>query len=251
MALIAALASGLTTTAERRTISAATYGHSLRQPLATLQMLVEDTLHKFKSAGQADLQPHLEHLISQTQLVVRLADQRRTYNRLRGIQNPREKIHLAALLHSCLKSWRTAADLKNVEVKFDLDESPYIVFGNKEDLEEALGNVFDNALRFSEPGQRIGVSLFGEQKEARIVIEDQGPGVTPGLRNRLFEPFVSTAHKGAPKGSGLGLAICYEVFVQHGGAIVYSEAEPRGASFCMTLPLVCDEVPGRAGGASD
>lgn len=250
LALIAALASGLTTTAERRTISAATFGHSLRQPLATLQMLVEDTLDKSRRAGHDDLQSHLEHLVAQTRLVVRLADQRRTYNRLRGVQNPREKIHLAALLSSCLKSWRTAADLKSVKVDLDLDGSPDVVFGNKDDLEEALGNVFDNALRFSEPGQRIGVSLFGELKEARVVIEDQGPGVTPDLRNRIFEPFVSTPHKGAPKGSGLGLAICSEVLVQHGGAIVYSEAKPRGASFCMTLPLVCDEVPARIGGAS-
>jgi len=67
---------------------------------------------------------------------------------------------------------------------------------------------------------------------ARVVVEDDGPGVSPQVADRLFRPFVSTKPSG-----GLGLAMSRRLARLHGGDVVYEPCEGHGARFVLTLPL--------------
>jgi two-component system, NtrC family, nitrogen regulation sensor histidine kinase NtrY len=67
----------------------------------------------------------------------------------------------------------------------------------------------------------------------RIVVSDNGPGLSPEMRARLFQPYATNK----PGGTGLGLAIAQRIVVEHGGEIAYSETPGGGATFSVELPI--------------
>ena len=69
--------------------------------------------------------------------------------------------------------------------------------------------------------------------KVRIVVSDNGPGLTPDMRARLFEPYATNK----PGGTGLGLAIAQRIAIEHGGEIGYSESPGGGATFSVALPV--------------
>jgi two-component system OmpR family sensor kinase len=108
---------------------------------------------------------------------------------------------------------------------------------------DALGIVLDNLLRnaldHSPTDSTVTITVQGRTEQPRIVVADQGPGVVPELRERIFEPFAraSTAIDRAPgPGLGLGLAICRRIVTGHRGTILCSDAPGGGAAFTIELP---------------
>ena len=75
-----------------------------------------------------------------------------------------------------------------------------------------------------------------EQRTCRVVVSDNGPGIRPANRTRIFQPFFTTR----AQGTGLGLAIVQKVVVTHGGRIAAGSSSLGGASFEMTFPLADD-----------
>jgi len=89
--------------------------------------------------------------------------------------------------------------------------------------------------RDGSPGGEIVVSTERDAAAgvARIVIADNGPGISPGDRDKLFMPYYSTKRRG----SGLGLAIVRRIVVEHGGSIEVSDNVPKGTRFTIELPV--------------
>jgi two-component system nitrogen regulation sensor histidine kinase NtrY len=85
------------------------------------------------------------------------------------------------------------------------------------------------------PGGEIVVSTERDATAgvARVVIADNGPGISPGDRDKLFMPYYSTKRRG----SGLGLAIVRRIVVEHGGSIEVTDNEPKGTRFTIELPV--------------
>ena len=106
------------------------------------------------------------------------------------------------------------------------------VAGNATTLGQLFLNLLMNACQAQPEGGRVEVS--SQVKEGRVVVavEDRGPGISPEVAGRLFEPFVST------RGStGLGLAVCHGIVREHGGEIRASNRPGGGARFEVELPL--------------
>ncbi|MDH5493631.1 MAG: ATP-binding protein, partial [Myxococcales bacterium] len=107
--------------------------------------------------------------------------------------------------------------------------------GREAELERALLNLVENALRFSPPGLGVTLGVALEDRTLRLSVSDQGPGVPEADRERIFDRFFTTDAE--RDGTGLGLAIVRSVARAHGGEILL-EAEARGgARFEMRLPL--------------
>lgn len=105
-------------------------------------------------------------------------------------------------------------------------------------LQQVLVNVLLNGADATSEGKegRIQIEVTPEKNHVVIAITDNGPGIDPTLRGRLFEPFVSTKEAGA--GTGLGLSVCYSIVDAVGGDISYGDvASDRGARCCIRLPL--------------
>ena len=106
-------------------------------------------------------------------------------------------------------------------------------------LSRAVHNLLLNACEASPEGGTVDVRVGTDQGRAALEILDRGAGLSPEVRGRLFEPYVSTKQRG----SGLGLSLVRDIAVQHGGTVTLTDREGGGARACLLLPLLADEAP--------
>jgi signal transduction histidine kinase len=110
---------------------------------------------------------------------------------------------------------------------------------------QVLLNLLLNAADAAPRGHvTIRAARAGEGK-VRVEVEDDGPGIAPDVRDKLFEPFVTT--KAVGQGTGLGLAVCRGLVEAAGGTIAFEPAGERGARFVIELP---EETPASGAGVS-
>jgi signal transduction histidine kinase len=109
---------------------------------------------------------------------------------------------------------------------------------------EALANVLDNAIKFSPEHSVIEVSISTQSRapdepvnEALITIDDEGPGVPPADREKIFNRFAGAPGPGQQGGLGLGLSIARQIFELHGGSIAVEGRSPAGTRMAIRLPL--------------
>jgi signal transduction histidine kinase len=120
------------------------------------------------------------------------------------------------------------------------NERPLPVDGNPDELHRMVLNLLDNAARHTPPGSIIELRLRAEGRDAVVEVSDDGPGISPGRREKIFERFVrgeGTADTAVGGGSGLGLAIVRAVATSHGGSAEVGESAQGGALFRIRLPL--------------
>ncbi|HXE44979.1 MAG TPA: HAMP domain-containing sensor histidine kinase [Conexibacter sp.] len=114
---------------------------------------------------------------------------------------------------------------------------PLVVEGALDELHRLALNLIENALRHTPPGTHVHASLARAGEEVVLTVEDDGPGIPPELRPRLFERFVRGRGDGGGGGSGLGLSIVRAVALSHGGAVDLERGSAgTGARFVVRLP---------------
>ena len=104
-------------------------------------------------------------------------------------------------------------------------------------MEQLLLNLLDNALKYSPPGSPVDIKAWAAGKSLTLSISDQGPGITPGEEERIFEKLARGQATASRPGAGLGLAICKGIATAHGGRIQAVNHPQGGAQFLVTLPL--------------
>ena len=127
----------------------------------------------------------------------------------------------------------------NIEVMVELDPRPPIILVDIHQIQQVLLNIINNArqaIESHQPQGRIKISTSATATTMRLVIEDNGPGISPANLKRVFDPFFSTKEVG--KGTGLGLSLCYGLIKEHGGTITVASREGEGAAFVIELPIL-------------
>lgn len=128
-----------------------------------------------------------------------------------------------------------------VSVDFQLVTSPVdpVVLGDSGEIAQVLLNLATNAVQAigSRPG-RVVIETRRMRDDAEIVVRDDGPGITPDVRERLFTPFFTTK----PEGTGLGLNLVHTIVRDHGGDVEVESHPGRGATFRVRLPLAPQQV---------
>ncbi|MFT3930140.1 MAG: two-component system sensor histidine kinase KdpD [Spongiibacteraceae bacterium] len=104
-------------------------------------------------------------------------------------------------------------------------------------IERVLFNLLENAQKYTPAGSRIEIVAGVSGDNAEIAVEDNGPGLLPGLEERVFEKFTRGQTEIATPGVGLGLAICRAIVTAHQGRIWVEKSAAGGARFVFTLPL--------------
>jgi signal transduction histidine kinase len=125
-------------------------------------------------------------------------------------------------------------------VTLDPDAAGITVLGDRDALERILANLLDNAARYSPAGTRIsaGARLTGDGR-VELLVSDQGAGVEPRERERIFERLYRGDRSRAGsngQGAGLGLAICRALARRQGGDVTVRDAPGGGAAFVVTVP---------------
>ena len=127
------------------------------------------------------------------------------------------------------------------QLTIELEGEAPILAVDADKLSAALGNLLSNSIRFSPVGGTLFITLSSHKGVVRIDLQDQGPGVAPGDRERIFEPFFrgEVQPDDAVRGTGIGLSIVREYIQAHGGRVDLLSAGP-GAHFRIELPHVND-----------
>ncbi|MDP9321055.1 MAG: HAMP domain-containing histidine kinase [Chloroflexota bacterium] len=129
-------------------------------------------------------------------------------------------------------------------ITFQPPPEPVQVRGDPDRIAQIVGNVLDNAVKYSPGGSPIAVALAVVDDEAQVRIEDVGVGIAPDERDGIFAPFYRSSRTRAVPGTGLGLHLGRRLAEQHRGRLWLetSTDEPPGSVFMLALPLA-DSVP--------
>jgi two-component system, OmpR family, sensor kinase len=156
-------------------------------------------------------------------------------------QIAREELYLNDLVAESTRALRSVAGAKGVELSCTDAAAGDLPFrGDEALLRRMLGNLLDNALKYTPPGGRVTVRAARRDGDYLLAVADTGPGVPEEARTRLFTRFFRARRDsigvGDPSGAGLGLAIARWVAEAHGGTLRLSETGPEGSTFEVVLP---------------
>ncbi len=154
---------------------------------------------------------------------------------------PRLKMQLispSTVVNSAIQLLEHRLKSYNVDIKIIRDKILPNVQADPEQLKEALVNLVINACEAMEDGGTITITeeascAESDQKKAIIRLSDNGPGFSPSIREKIFQPFFSTKEEG----TGLGLSIVSRIINEHGGEIEVSSIEGNGTTFVICLPI--------------
>lgn len=165
----------------------------------------------------------------------RLLDDLLELSRIGRIVNPPEDVALGELAHEVVELLRGRLDERRtrVEIAADLPR----VRGDRQRLREVLQNLVENAVKFmgSQDAPLIRIGVRDEANEPVFYVQDNGQGLDPRYRERLFRLFEKLDPRA--EGTGVGLALVQRIVEAHGGRVwAESEGLGRGATFCFTVP---------------
>ena len=148
-------------------------------------------------------------------------------------------VDLAVLMSGVCADLDRAARTRDIEISGDGAAS---VRGDAGQLQRALHNLVDNAIKFSGPGGRVTWRLAADGDAATVTVTDTGIGIPAGDMPGLFTPFhrAANAMHQAVQGSGLGLAIVHNIITEHGGTVAVQSHLGRGSTFTVRLPAAID-----------
>ena len=231
-------------------------GHELRNPLAGI-MNGAQVLNQFRAVDPEARQVQMI-IERQAAHMSRLIDDLLDVSRIvRGkITLHWERVDLAALVRQSVEDHRAEIDRRGLALDVDVPAVAFWVGGDAVRLSQVLGNLLNNALKFTDRGGRISVRAQTDPsgKDAVVEVHDSGIGMTPQIVASLFEPFAQAegALGRSCGGLGLGLAIVKGLVELHRGTIRAESAGPqRGATFSVRLPLCAAPVAPAADAPAD
>lgn len=197
--------------AQRRFVGHA--AHQLRTPLSGLKLESELMLAR---PLPEDVRARAERIKSATDRMIRLGQQLLVLARADPGVRPQDafvRLDLCEWVRASGAEWIPRARAKQAEIDLSAPEHPVWIDGDPLLLDELLGNLIDNALRYGRPRGRIMLTVGANPPS--LTVEDDGPGISPGEQARVFDAFYR-APDAAAGGSGLGLAIVREIAGAHG-----------------------------------
>lgn len=203
---------------EEQAFFLAAAAHELRTPLAIVRTRVENLP---EGEDKEDLKNDLRRMS-------RLVDQLLRLMSVRNQGAPSEAVDLVSVAKNVVAERAPLVIDKGVEIDLDADAQPVRVRGDEHLLQVALANLVDNALSFSDSGQRLMVQVSPDRN---ITVRDEGPGIPAKELDNIFEPFAKTPPN--RPGHGLGLAITRSIMALHGGSVKAANQKGGGAAFAL------------------
>lgn len=203
--------------------------HQLRTPLAGLKT---QTDYALRQHDPEEIRHSLKQLQTSSERTIHLVNQFLSLARAEpgwGKNVALTRIDLNGLASEVSSRWVPQALKKDIDLGFEASHNPAVLSGSEFLLQEMLGNLVDNAIRYTEPGGKVTVSVFCRSGETGISVEDNGPGIPQSEKEHIFERFHRILGS-QEDGCGLGLAIVREIAHAHGGEVFLVE-QAVGKSF--------------------
>lgn len=238
----------------------ATLAHELRNPLGPIR----NSLHLLRLSGE--LSPSLDHVreIMERQVdhMVRLIDDLLDVSRIsRGkIELRKETVELTTIVSTAVETIQPLLEAAGHQLAISLPAAPMMLEGDPVRLAQIIGNLLNNAVKYTNPGGQIWLTARTKGDEAVISIRDTGLGIPAAMLVRVFDMFaqVDETLTHAQGGLGIGLTLTKSLVEMHGGRIeAHSDGPNQGSEFIVHLPMTSHEharpaaaMPSRGGSST-
>jgi two-component system phosphate regulon sensor histidine kinase PhoR len=219
----------------------ANVSHELKTPITALKGCVE-TLAGTLREGDTDTARFVAMMDRHVDRLGRIVEDLLSLSRLEhGAENEgmmREQGSLCEVVGRSVQAMTPAAAKKNMTITLQCPANLRVPM-NAALMEQAVGNLIDNAVKYSGEGTRIGVDVNAGPETAEISVSDQGPGIEGRHLPRVFERFyrVDQARSRSLGGTGLGLSIVRHIALAHGGSVSVDSIPGKGSTFRIRIPV--------------
>lgn len=211
--------------------------HQLKTPLAAVQAGVELAL---RPDEQPRVNVHLRRVNGAVRQAAKIVQQLLSLSRLdsdSGHAVAHQPVALHRLARSVTLDWSPVARARDIDLGFE-HEADVDVHGQPDLLGEMIGNLIDNAIRYSGDRAVITVRVSRDGEHARLDVIDNGPGIPAAERDAVFERFHRGSKTQTVEGTGLGLSIVREIARVHQGSVTLTDAAGGGLVVTVMLPTV-------------
>ncbi len=222
--------------------------HEIKNPLTPIQLAFQQLEARYGGLGPGGRDPGFERLLSDAGEIVReeigtlqrLVEEFSSFAKLPEVRP--EPAELGEYVEEFLRTSPQLTEGADVEVQQGSGPCPVAI--DRALMRRALSNLVRNAIEAARPGRaRVYLGVARARERAVLTVADEGPGIPPDLRDRIFDPYFTTRQEG----TGLGLAIVKKIVLQHGGEIAAGARPGGGASFAIALPIAVPLDPPLAG----
>ena len=206
--------------------------HQLRTPLTALRLRLENLQARLPDADAAEL----DHAIDETSRLAALVSDLLQLARADHGQAP-VPTDLAEVARQRVDTWSALAESRNVVLRLVGGDEPVTVMAQAGAIEQILDNTLDNALTVLADGGEVTVSVLSGATVHRLIVADNGPGLSDDDKERATRRFWRAADAVPGAGTGLGLAIASALAQASGGGLTLADAQPHGLAVTLTLPV--------------
>lgn len=217
----------------------ANISHDFRSPLTSIKGFVSAILDG--TIPEEKQEYYLNVVLDETERLTKMTNDILHLTKMESnqVQLQRQDFDVHETIRKILIGMEHQINAKNIQVELFLIEEKLMVIGDIEQIQRVIYNLLDNAIKFTNNGDKITIETTVISRKAYITITDTGPGIPEQSLKHIFDRF----HKGDSsrgmhrKGTGLGLAIVKEIIKLHGEEISVTSKEGEGASFSFSLSL--------------
>lgn len=214
--------------------------HELRTPLTAIQGWSETIL----SVGADDsntVKKGMRVITNETERLANMVEELLDFSRIQSgrFKLVKDRMDVLAELEEAVLIYTERARQDGKELSYqDLGLFP-IVFGDKNRIRQVFINIIDNALKYTDPGDRVAVSSAVTENDVEITVEDTGCGISEKDLQHITDKFFKANN--TRRGSGIGLAVAKEIIEMHDGKLAIESTEGEGTTVKITLPRLLEE----------
>jgi signal transduction histidine kinase len=210
--------------------------HELRTPLAQIRLFAEMLLLG-RVRSEADRRRSLEVIDTEARRLSQLVE-----NVLQVARSENGHLHVnpttmavAPIIRECVESFSVLAQARSIQFRQEL-QPDLVAPVDSAALRQIVLNLLDNAAKYGPDGQRVVIGAALYDNTAHVWVDDEGPGIPPRERQRVFDPFYRVHAAQQTTGSGIGLAVVRELVALHGGDAWIDEAPDGGTRVVVQFP---------------
>ena len=208
--------------------------HELRTPVTVMRGSIEALLDKVVVEPE-QVEEYYKQMLGESIYLQRMVNDLLELTRLQNIDYKIEKtqLNLIDIVDDAVRSMRKIAKDKHVDIQYEKKSEQYLIDGDYSRLRQMFIIVLDNAIKFSQTGQKIKVRVIQREKELAIEMIDFGCGIPKAELEYIFKRFQKTTSEANKMGTGLGLSIAKEIAERHEAKIIVSSTENEKTMFCF------------------
>lgn len=212
--------------------------HELRTPIAAIRASVEVSLSSDRD--KKDYRELLEQILDETEEMEVLVNQVLLLSEADSMvdHSPTEEVVFSEIVRKSVEMFMGVAEEREVELHAEIVDN-VLLRGVKRYLGQLVNNLIDNAIKYSQKGDRVDVVLEDSPTQTCLIVRDTGIGIAKENLTRIFDRFYRedlARQRDAIRGTGLGLSICKSIVDAHGGEISCVSEAGNGSEFTVTFP---------------